>query len=276
MLSIYEGVRPVHVNAHVLVLVHEKSRKVGRFKWIEYMTDPALIITCEHGGHAIPRPYRSLFKGQGELLASHRSYDLGALGLARRMAARFDAPLYAALTSRLLVDMNRSIGHPRLFSSFTRTLPEKEKQRILHEYYVRHRDPIEEAVRRRIAAGGSVVHIACHSFAPLLDGRARSMDVGLLYDPQREDEQRLCAAWKKSLIDRWPAGRIRRNAPYKGVSDGLATCFRKRLAQRYIGIELEINQRDYIGDKARWRRLSAAVIDSLQTALQAHFHSQRC
>jgi predicted N-formylglutamate amidohydrolase len=238
------------------------------------MAEPALIITCEHGGHAVPRPYRAVFKGQRELLASHRSYDLGALGLARRMAARFEAPLHAAVTSRLLVDMNRSIGHPRLFSAFTRSLPEKDKQRILREYYAHHRDPIEMAVRQRIAAGGSVVHIACHSFAPSLDGRTRSMDVGLLYDPRREDEHRFCAAWKKSLTDRYPDGQIRRNAPYKGVSDGLATYFRKHFAQRYIGIELEMNQHDYLYDRASWRRLCTAVIGSLQTVLQTHHRIQ--
>jgi predicted N-formylglutamate amidohydrolase len=236
------------------------------------MAEPALIITCEHGGSAIPRPYRVLFKDQRELLASHRSYDLGALGLARRMAARFDAPLYAAVTSRLLVDMNRSIGHPHLFSAFTRSLPEKDKQHILREYYIRHRDPIETAVRQRIALGAGVVHIACHSFAPFWDGRIRGMDVGLLYDPHRPDEHRLCAAWKKSLTDIYPTGRIRRNAPYKGVSDGLATYFRKHFAQGYAGIELEMNQRDYLDDKVRWRRLCAAVIDALQTAL-ADAHS---
>lgn len=232
---------------------------------------PDLIVTCEHGGGGIPAPYRTLFEGQDALLNSHRSYDLGALELARTMAVRFDAPLHAADTSRLLVDMNRSIGHPRLFSAFTRPLPDADKQHILREYHGRHRDPIEAAVRERIADGRTVVHIACHSFTPVLDGRIRGMDVGLLYDPQRPDEHRLCAAWKKMLSARLSGSRIRRNAPYKGVSDGLAAHFRKRFGQGYLGIELEMNQRSYLEDKQRWDRLCMAVVDSLQDALQVQF-----
>jgi predicted N-formylglutamate amidohydrolase len=227
----------------------------------------SLIVTCEHGGNKIPPPYRVLFKGQEELLAGHRGYDLGALGLARAMAAHFKAPLHAAVTSRVLVDLNRSIGHPRLFSQFTRTLPQKDKERIVSDYYASHRDPIETAVRERIEKGMKVVHIACHSFTPVLDGRVRSMDIGLLYDPARPGEQRFCAEWKTALENALPGCRIRRNAPYKGISDGMATHFRKLFSRGYLGIELEMNQRHYFENKPRWRRLCAAVIESLQRTI---------
>jgi predicted N-formylglutamate amidohydrolase len=228
----------------------------------------ALIITCEHGGNVIPPPYRPLFKGQRELLATHRGYDLGALGLARTMAAHFEAPLHAAVTSRLLVDLNRSIGHPRLFSRFTRLLPRHDKDRILTGYYFSHRGPIEAVVEKHIAQEINVLHIACHSFTPVLDGRVRCMDIGLLYDPNRPDEHRLCADWKKSLVKTLPDASVRRNVPYKGVSDGLATHFRRTFPKNYIGIELEMNQRDYLENKPRWRRLCAAVIESLHEPLK--------
>src|SRR3954454_24119921 len=71
------------------------------------------LVTCEHGGNRIPARYRPLFAGAEALLESHRGYDPGALQLGREIAAALDAPLVSANVSRLLVDLNRSIGHPR-------------------------------------------------------------------------------------------------------------------------------------------------------------------
>src|SRR5436305_13375521 len=38
-----------------------------------------LLITCEHGGNAVPERYRGAFAGAARALASHRGYDPGAL-----------------------------------------------------------------------------------------------------------------------------------------------------------------------------------------------------
>ncbi len=79
----------------------------------------ALVITCEHGRNRIP-VYRDLFHGHQGLLESHRGYDSGALVMGRALAAAFAAPLVASTVSRLLVDLNRSVGHTRLHSEATR------------------------------------------------------------------------------------------------------------------------------------------------------------
>ncbi len=228
-----------------------------------------LIITCEHGGNTIPRPYRALFIGHEALLASHRGYDLGALGCARKLAARLDASLYSATTSRLLADLNRTPGHPRLFSKITRGLDPAARQDILAKYHAPHWQRVRAAVKEQLDAGQWVVHIACHSFTPVLDGRVRDMDVGLLYDPRRAAERRFCDVWKEGLVARAPHLRVRRNAPYKGVSDGLATHLRSLFPKHYLGVELELNQRDCIENRSRWRALCAAVIESLAEVLAA-------
>ena len=74
-----------------------------------------LVITCEHGGNRIPVPYRDLFRGQQRQLASHRGYDPGALVMGRGAGGgssrrRWWSPRLAVC----LVDLNRSVGHPRL------------------------------------------------------------------------------------------------------------------------------------------------------------------
>lgn len=226
------------------------------------------IVTCEHGGNHIPKPYRELFKGHEALLATHRSYDLGALGYARKLAARLGAPLYSAATSRLLVDLNRTPGHPRIFSEITRSLDDATKRAILEKVHTPHRRTVQTAVQEGLAAGQWVLHVACHSFTPVLNGQVRSMDVGLLYDPGRKAERRFCDLWKTDLATKAPALRVRRNAPYKGASDGLATYLRTLFPKGYLGIELELNQHDFIENRARWQALTTAVIESLAAALR--------
>ena len=88
-----------------------------------------------------------------------------------------------------------------------------------------------------------VIHIAVHSFTPVLDGITRQADVGLLYDPARSPEKMLCSAWKNALRELAPELRVRRNYPYAGRADGLASHLRRRFQEHeYIGVELELNQ----------------------------------
>ena len=65
----------------------------------------ALIITCEHGGCEVPALYAPLFAGHEALLQTHRGWDMGALALARELARAFNAPLFSATTTRLLIDL---------------------------------------------------------------------------------------------------------------------------------------------------------------------------
>lgn len=137
----------------------------------------ALVITCEHGGPDVPRPYAAVFAGHAALLASHRGWDAGALELARRMAGANGVPLYAATTTRQLVDLNRSIGHRQLFSPLTRALPPATRQGIVERHYRPHRDRVVADIAGHVKAGRRVVHIASHSYTPVLDGVARRADV---------------------------------------------------------------------------------------------------
>src|SRR4029077_3762306 len=93
------------------------------------------IITCEHGGNRIPAPYRRLFREQRALLDSHRGYDPGSLVMAKALATAYRAPLVASTVSRLLIDLNRSIGHPQLFSAVTRAAPAETRAQIVEQYY---------------------------------------------------------------------------------------------------------------------------------------------
>lgn len=229
-----------------------------------------LIFSCEHGGHAVPPAYAPLFAGQAPLLHSHRGWDPGALPLARQMAQAFDAPLFASTTTRLLIDLNRSVGHRQLYSEFTRELSPAQRQEIVRRYYRPHRDAVEGAVALSITTGQPVIHVASHSFTPVMDGVVRRADVGWLYDPARPREAALARRWMAALQALAPALQLRRNYPYQGKGDGLATALRKRWdGQAYVGIELEVNQRFVAAGGAPWRRLRLALVASLASALAA-------
>jgi len=230
----------------------------------------SFVVTCEHGGNRIPEPYRASFGGRAALLATHRGYDPGALTMARQLAAAFAAPLVASTISRLLVDLNRSLGHPKVFSDAARALPQRARADIVERHYFPYRRRVEAIVSESVAGGCRVVHLSSHSFTPELDGDVRRADVGLLYDPRRAGEAELCAHWKAALAQRAPALRVRRNYPYAGKGDGLTAHLRKRFpSAAYVGIELEINQAIVFAGGRRWTALRSVLIDALHTALAA-------
>lgn len=227
----------------------------------------ALLLSCEHGGNRVPRRWAALFRDHEDALASHRGYDIGAARVAEVMAKALGSPLFVARTSRLLVDLNRSPTHPRRFSDVTRVLAADERDRIAREHYTPHRTAVESAVAALLRRSSRVVHVAVHSFTPVLDGVARHADVGLLYDPRRAGERALVEAWRAALENAAPEWVVRRNYPYRGVGDGLTTALRRvHAASRYVGIELEMNQAR-LGSAGDQKHMAGVLARSLEAAL---------
>jgi predicted N-formylglutamate amidohydrolase len=216
----------------------------------------------------VPPRYRPLFAGHEDLLRTHRGWDFGALVLAREMARAFDAPLVASTTTRLLVDLNRSIGHPRLYSELTRPLPPREREAILARYYLPHRERVDALVRAALADGRRALHVASHSFTPELHGEVRRADVGLLYHPERPGEVALALRWLAALARLRPDLRLRRNYPYHGRSDALSSVLRRRHGdEEYVGVEIEVNQLHVLRGGAHWAALRRDLVASLGQAL---------
>jgi predicted N-formylglutamate amidohydrolase len=224
----------------------------------------SFVVTCEHGGNRIPPKYAALFRGKRRLLESHRGHDPGALSMARSLARALGAVLIASTVSRLLVELNRSPGHPEIYSEAMRNAPEPVRREVYERYYVPYRTRVEDAVREAVAAGRRVVHISSHSFTPRLDGVVRNADAGLLYDPKRASEQVLCLRWQTALRKGMPGWHVRRNYPYKGASDGLTRYLRGLFSDAvYSGIELEINHRHFLTGASVWINVRRRVVGAL-------------
>ncbi|RJP81416.1 MAG: N-formylglutamate amidohydrolase [Desulfobacteraceae bacterium] len=229
---------------------------------------PQVIITCEHAGNTVPERYRHLFRNHRELLDTHRGYDIGALPLARRIAKTLDAPLFFTKYTRLLVEANRSLHHRNLFSDMTKDIAEKDRQYILNTFYLPYTNTVNRCVRDWISRKRQVLHLSIHTFTPVLDGKIRSADIGILYDPGRSMEKSvstLLINTFKSLSP--PVLKCRRNYPYKGVSDSLTKSLRKQFADhQYAGLEIEVNQKFYLNGDRVWKIVCNHITAVMKTA----------
>ena len=229
-----------------------------------------LLVSCEHGGNRIPTAYRHLFADSGALLRSHRGVDIGALRLARDMARTLSAPLHACTVSRLLIELNRSPHHRHLYSAQTRDAPPQLRRELLDRYYLPYRNAVQARIADALEHGARVVHVSCHSFTPELHGEVRNADVGLLYDPSRAGERCLCRHWRDACKRTAPELKVRMNYPYAGIADGFITYLRRQFpAERYVGIELELNQRHALDSAGHWLAVRSAVVEALKQALAA-------
>lgn len=219
------------------------------------------MVTAEHADNRVPYKWKSLFKGYTQILQSHEGFDPGTLDLARKLEPIADATIIYPYT-RLLVEINRSQKHTKLFSRFSKPLNKADKQALINEYYLPHWRAVENQIQNWLDMGFEVYHIGVHSFTPVLNRTPRTTDIGLLYDPSRKSEK-AWADWWLPLLE-MKALTVRRNYPYFGKSDGLITQMRKKFPTHYAGIELEINQK-FVNKSGRFSNpVNTAIVESLQ------------
>ena len=235
------------------------------------MTGPAqLLLTCEHGGRDVPDELAVAFDRPlaRQYLGSHRGWDPGALEAAEYFSANLQSPLIQSTVSRLIVDLNRSLEHPELFSPFTRPLAKQTRDSILRQHYHAYRNRVTRQVQAILRRGLAVVHVSVHSFTPVFRGSRRRIDIGLLFDPARSGERNLCRSWKSRLVSQTPNLRVAMNQPYLGVDDGLTTALRAKFrGADYVGIELELNNQFVRRTDLGRTRFLQAISTALDQAL---------
>ncbi|WBL24096.1 N-formylglutamate amidohydrolase [Zunongwangia sp. HGR-M22] len=200
-----------------------------------------LILSCEHASNVLPQKFAYLKNDQDLVWTTHRAYDPGAFRLFQELLEISDFS-FTYKFSRLLIEPNRSLHHPNLFSEYSKSLAKQEKRDLINLYYLTYRNKVEKCISELIKVGEQVVHISVHSFTPILNGIERNTDLGLLYDPSRKAEKKFAQIWKLNLAKELDI-KIRFNYPYLGKADGFTTYLRRKFPKNYIGIELEVNQK---------------------------------
>ena len=229
-----------------------------------------LLLTCEHGGNQIPPAYKHLFNNAQKELSSHKGWDIGALEIFNNMVSLSHHYSYSDV-SRLLVELNRSLHHPKLFSKYSKGISKTQKQEILEHFYLPYREEIKKFITQEVRKGNMIVHISVHSFTPVLNGEKRNADIGFLYDPSKKQEKDFARKWKEQIKTQNGAYKIRMNYPYEGKADGLTTFLRKSFAHNYIGIELEINQQFFKQSSSKIEDLKITLYHSLASILKDEF-----
>lgn len=229
---------------------------------------PPFVVSCEHAGRDIPPAFRPALTIPAEVLASHRGGDAGSREYGLRLARALGAPCQVNDVTRLLVDANRSAANPARFSSYARQLPGELLQLAVDEVWEPHRRAVEQLVRHALERGRPVVHLAAHSFTPVMDGIPRGVDVAFLYDPTRTAERERARHWQRLLARLRPDLRVRLNAPYRGTADGLTRTLRRVFQEaEYAGIEIEVSQRfpedTSPAGRRTWRTLQDDLIQVL-------------
>jgi len=205
------------------------------------------------------------------LLKTNRGFDIGAAFAAKEIADTLHAPLIEGEISRLIVDLNRSLWNKTFFSEFSRQLDTKTREDIVKAYYAPYREKVLRQARAFIKKG-LLIHLSIHSFTPILNGKERRADVGLLYDPRRRCETLFCNQLRSAFKKR-SALKCIMNSPYRGTSDGLVTFLRTILPQdRYIGIEIEINQKFPLQGRSLYcKSLLGPLLQALESVLRVEY-----
>ena len=205
-----------------------------------------LILTCEHASNDVPLELMPCFRNEESILNTHEAWDVGAFQIMRKLLP-LATGCFVGSISRLVVDLNRSLDHPNLHSTFVTNQNLIDLQYYIDLYYNPLRTSVRSLIAQQIAEGHRVLHVSVHSFTPVLAGEIRQADVGVLYDPACKAEDAFCTKWQHAMHQVNPKLCVRLNYPYLGTDDGHTTALRQEFLQEdYLGVELEVNQKYFL------------------------------
>ena len=154
-------------------------------------TAPVLLV-CDHASRRFPRALGTL--GLDPVVRrGHLALDIGAGALTELLAERLGATAVLCRYSRLIVDCNRQLMDPGAFLEYgdgvvipgNRKLRQVDRDRRADEIYWPYHDAIAGQIQRFRGRGIDPVLVSIHSFTPVLNGEARSWEMGVLWDKDR-------------------------------------------------------------------------------------------
>lgn len=156
------------------------------------VSDATALFICDHASRRLPRSLGSLGLTQAQL-ESHIGWDIGAAGLARRVAARLSATLVLSGYSRLAIDCNRPLAAPGSIPAESAGIPipgnaaltpaaVADRRRVFFEPY---HQTIADLLDHRRAVRRPTALFSIHSFTPDYPGEVRPWHVDFAYNRDR-------------------------------------------------------------------------------------------
>jgi predicted N-formylglutamate amidohydrolase len=223
--------RPASVTA-------EAAEPVAQFDHVD--GSGPLLLVCEHASNRLPAAYGSLGLDAQEQ-DSHIAWDPGALGVARELARRLDAPLVHATVSRLVVDLNRDPAAPDSIPDLSertpvpgnRDLSQADRAHRRTTVYEPFHSAVEDFLGSRVHPTRAVVSI--HSFTPIYLGVARPWHVGLIHDGDDRLARRVEAGLRQD-----PSLVVGLNVPYTPADRVFHTLDRHAVRRGLAPLMIEI------------------------------------
>ena len=229
------------------------------------------LVICDHASNMVPD-----WVGGGSLglpdedMNRHIAYDVGAAGVAVRLAEKLGCPAVVSGFSRLVIDPNRGEDDPTLVMQLydgsiipaNRGIDRAGVEERLERCY----RPYHDTVARMAARQDDTIILSVHSFTPQFRHRPpRPWHVGLLF----ADDERLSRPLI-SLLEAEPGLVVGANQPYSGHLKG-DTIDRHAIATGRQNTLIEIRN-DLIGIASRqedWANRCARLLPAALEAAEA-------
>ena len=167
------------------------------------------VLAADHAGRLIPRALGTLGVAESEL-TRHIAWDIGIAAVTEALSELLDAAAVLQTYSRLVIDCNRSPGHPTSIPAISELtpipgnegLPDADRERRRRAIFDPYHAAIAALLDERGAAGRRTVLVAMHSFTPVFMSIARSVEVGVLITTKRRSRGSCSSCCGRRVISR--------------------------------------------------------------------------
>ena len=214
-----------------------------------------ILLVCDHAACSFPVALGDM--GLDPFARRcHLAIDIGAGPLTEYLADRLGITAVLAQYSRLVVDCNRKLLDPSAFLVYgdgilvpgNRDLSQGDKDARAEAIYWPYHAAVDSQIDRLTSACTSPAFISVHSFTPVLSGKSRPWEIGVLWDK----DLRLRDVFLQDFRD---AGfNVGDNEPYSGKAPADFTVDHHAEERELPHIGIEIRQ-DLINDAAGIARL---------------------
>ena len=223
-----------------------------------------IVAVVDHASNEVP-PGIELGVAP-EVMDKHVAWDIGAAGVAERMARRHGIAAHLARVSRLVIDFHREEDSPALIPETTdgHLVPGNigaDRERRLAAY---HR-PYHAALGEWLDTAEPQLILSIHSFTPSLESNpsSRPWEVGLLYN---EDDRGARIAIPLLEADGLTVGD---QQPYSGrLLNATMNRHAEAHGRPYCAIEIRNDLIAHERGQARWAALVADIANRVALALE--------
>ena len=200
------------------------------------------MVSCEHGGDAIPKEWQGLFGNEHDTIIRSQHCEFGAQWLFDSIAPRVADYSDSSKVSRLLIDLDGSISNGTALTEYSQSLPAQKAGQIIRDYYLPYWMGFEDTAEQWTRQGKRILAIGIHTFEPVVGNVPVGTDICLTFDHSNNEERSFALRLKRAFDKYAPWLRVRFNAPFKVKHDGFIQHLRDIYQHNILAIEIFTGQ----------------------------------